>query len=568
MSSRKELADFAGSFLFPESFYSPIDEQVQVSIATALFAYASGDAFGVQYEFKDGYTVESHLTEIADWPLGGVSDDTLLTLLSIQSLAASSPASAGQRFIELLKENLPVLRGLGPTTRDAVGLPVKESEKHFIGNSNGAMMRTALLGMAFKSSNDLNRRQWITEVARATHSHERAVATSLIASKLFTALLEDPSADVLAVADAEAEAISYGDYFSIDFDPDLQISLDPLHTLKAVIGIAHSSKTVEEAYLAACRQGGDTDTVSALSGALVVLRFPATHGFYSIPWVNQVLWSEISTAAQSLEIIYRKRNHAVWVVGPVAWDSVKYHDGQSIERPGGTGANVAIALASTGTAVKFVSYLGDDQLSHKLDKHLKNSDIEMLYTPVIPGPVSHVAIPVDEKGERTIVVISDDKLDQVSLEGLPIQADDIVTFVIWRNSFVKDLEIAQKAGAITVVGSAALTDPLVLAADYLIGSRDDFSGDYSVEQALTRFTYVIVTSGAEGATFYSAQGAIFQPAEDAKVLDTTGAGDAFLSALLHYLVINKTIDAKALAFAARWSALTVSTEGSIPPRFA
>lgn len=568
MSSRKELADFAGSFLFPKSFSSPIDEQVQVSIATALFAYASGDAFGVQYEFKDGYTVESRLSEIADWPLGGVSDDTLLTLLSIQSLASSSPASARQRFLELLKENLPVLRGLGPTTRAAVGLPVKESEVHFIGNSNGAMMRTAPLGMAFKSGDDLNRREWISEIARATHSHERAVATSLIASKLFAVLLENPSADILAVASVEAEAIGYGDYFSIEFDPDLQISLDPLHTLKAVIRIAHSSKTVEEAYLAACRQGGDTDTVSALSGALVALRFPATNGFYSIPWVYQVLWSEISTAAKSLEIIYRKRHHAVWVVGPVAWDSVKYHDGQSIERPGGTGANVAIALASTGTAVNFVSYLGDDQLSHKLDKHLKSSDIEKLHTPVIPGPVSHVAIPVDEKGERTIVVISDDKLDQVSLEGLPIQANDIVTFVIWRNSFVKDLEIAQKAGAITVVGSAALTDLQVLTADYLIGSRDDFSGEYSVEQALTRFTHVIVTSGAEGATFYSAQGAIFQPAEEAKVVDTTGAGDAFLSALLHYLVINKTIDAKALAFAARWSALTVSTEGSIPPRFA
>ena len=54
MSSRKELADFAGSFLFPRSFSSPIDELVQTSIATALFAYAAGDAFGVQYEFKDG----------------------------------------------------------------------------------------------------------------------------------------------------------------------------------------------------------------------------------------------------------------------------------------------------------------------------------------------------------------------------------------------------------------------------------------------------------------------------------------------------------------------------------
>ena len=567
MSSRKELADFAGSLLFPRSFSSPIDERVQVSISTALFAYAAGDAFGVHYEFKEGYTVSSHLSEIADWPLGGVSDDTLLTLLSIQSLASSSPASAQQRFIELLKENLPALRGLGPTTRAAVGLPVKESETHFIGNSNGAMMRTALLGMAFKSGDDLNRREWISEIARATHSHKRAVATSLIASKLFAVLLENPSADILAVADAEAEAIGYDDYFSINFDPLLHVSLDPLHTLKTVIAIAHSSSTVEEAYLSACRQGGDTDTVSALSGALVSLRFPTSHGFYVIPWINQVLWSEISAAREALEIIYRKRNCAVWVVGPVAWDSVKYHDGQSIERPGGTGANVAIALASTGTAVKFVSYLGDDELSHKLDEHLKSSDIEKLYTPVIPGPISHVAIPVDEKGERTIVVISDDKLDQVSLEGLSINTGDIVAFVIWRNNFVKDLEIAQKAGAITVVGSAALTDPQVLRADYLIGSRDDFSGDYSVEQALTRFTNVVVTSGAEGATFYSAQGSIFQPAEEAKVVDTTGAGDAFLSALLHYLVIDKTIDAKAMALAARWSALTVSAEGSIPPRF-
>jgi sugar/nucleoside kinase (ribokinase family) len=280
-----------------------------------------------------------------------------------------------------------------------------------------------------------------------------------------------------------------------------------------------------------------------------------------------VQWSEISESGKALEIIYRTRGCAVWIVGPVAWDSVRYHDGLTIERPGGTGANVAIALASTGTEVNFVSYLGDDELSHKLDEHLKSSDIATLYTPVIPGPVSHVAIPVDENGERTIFVVENDKLDQVSLNSLPIQAGDIVAFVIWRDNFVKDLEIAQKAGAITVVGSAALTDAQVRHADYLIGSREDFEGAYSVEQALTRFTYVVVTNGAEGATFYSAQGSIFQPAEVAEVVDTTGAGDAFLSALLHYLVVNKSIDTQAMALAARWSALTVSSQGSIPPRF-
>jgi sugar/nucleoside kinase (ribokinase family)/ADP-ribosylglycohydrolase len=568
MSSRKELADFAGSFLFPNSFYSPIDQSTQVAIATALFAYAAGDAFGVQYEFKEGYTVESHLSEIADWPLGGVSDDTLLTLLSMESLRSENPAIGRERFIELLKENLPVLRGLGPTTRAAVGLPVKESEVHFIGNSNGAMMRTALLGMAFKSSDDRNRRLWVREIALATHSHERAVATSLIASKLFAELLENPSADILAVAGAEAEAIGYDDYSSIKFDSLLQISLDPLHTLKAVIGIASTAATVEEAYLSACRQGGDTDTVSALSGALVSLRFPASHGFYSIPWINQVMWSEITSARDSLEIIYRKRHCAVWVVGPVAWDSVKYHDGASVERPGGTGANVAIALASTGTAVKFVSYLGDDELSHKLDAHLKRSDIEELYTPIIPGPVSHVAIPVDKKGERTIVVIADDKLDQVSLIGKPIKTEDIVVFVIWRSHFVADLNLAKGAGAVTVVGSAALTDVAVEHADYLIGSREDFSGEYSVEDALVRFTHIVVTDGARGATLYGPEGSHFQLAHTVEVIDTTGAGDAFLSGLLHYLAVHGEINAEAMALAAQWSALTVSTEGSIPPRFA
>ena len=567
MSSRKELANFAGSFLFPHSFCSPIDQSTQLAIATALFAYAGGDAFGVQYEFKDGYTVESHLTEIADWPLGGVSDDTLLTLLSMESLRSENPAIGRARFIELLRENLPVLRGLGPTTRAAVGLPVKESEVHFIGNSNGAMMRTALLGMAFKTSDDLNRRQWVSELALATHSHERAVATSLIASKLFAELIENPSADILAVAHSEAKAIGYEDYFLTEFDPLLQISLDPLHTLKAVVGIASTAVTVEEAYLAACRQGGDTDTVSALSGAIVSLRFPASHSFYSIAWINQVLWSEISSARDSLEIIYRKRHCAVWVVGPVAWDSVKYHDGQSIERPGGTGANVAIALASTGTAVKFVSYLGDDELSHKLDEHLKSSGIEVLYTPIIPGPVSHVAIPVDEKGERTIVVISDDKLDQVSLVGKPIESEDIVVFVIWRSHFIADLKIAQSAGARTVVGSAALTDVAVEQADYLIGSREDFSGEYSVEDALNRFTHIVVTDGARGATLYGPDGSHFQPAHVVDVIDTTGAGDAFLSGLLHYLAVHGEINAEAMALAAQWSALTVSTEGSIPPRF-
>jgi len=118
------------------------------------------------------------------------------------------------------------------------------------------------------------------------------------------------------------------------------------------------------------------------------------------------------------------------------------------------------------------------------------------------------------------------------------------------------------------VGSAALTDSDVKRADYLIGSRDDFSGNYSVEDALRRFTHIVVTDGARGATLYGPHGSHFQPAHNVEVVDTTGAGDAFLSGLLHYLALHEELNADAMAVAAQWSALTVSTEGSIPPRFA
>ena len=79
----------------------------------------------------------------------------------------------------------------------------------------------------------------------------------------------------------------------------------------------------------------------------------------------------------------------VWVVGPIAWDTVIYLPAmpevgkfvqaiQTIERPGGTAANAAIALATTGIETGFVGYLGDDHLSTKLRTTLEDSELKHL----------------------------------------------------------------------------------------------------------------------------------------------------------------------------------------------
>ena len=53
--------------------------------AVPLLAYAAGDAFGVYYEFLEQTSQEIPQVLMAKqgWPFGGVSDDTLLSILTI-----------------------------------------------------------------------------------------------------------------------------------------------------------------------------------------------------------------------------------------------------------------------------------------------------------------------------------------------------------------------------------------------------------------------------------------------------------------------------------------------------
>ena len=69
------------------------DQHLWASINAAVLAYAAGDAFGVAYEFLPE-PVPVDVTSIgarADWPYGGVSDDTLLSLLTIATATVDDP---------------------------------------------------------------------------------------------------------------------------------------------------------------------------------------------------------------------------------------------------------------------------------------------------------------------------------------------------------------------------------------------------------------------------------------------------------------------------------------------
>ena len=242
-------------------------------VAVPLLAYAAGDAFGVYYEFLDETPKEipQVLLSKDGWPFGGVSDDTLLSILTIKSLSQRTPADAAALFLEELRAAIPRLRGLGPTTRTALGLEVKVGERGVIGETNGAIMRTALCGLYVKN----NRDEWIKALVEVTHKSPKAIKCAQIAAGLFAG--ED-----------------FPDYS--DWTPPIGgISLDPLETLQAVVWVVKKANNCADAFAIACSLGGDTDTVAALAGALFAARWPEKADFYSIPWLNDVQWSEIES---------------------------------------------------------------------------------------------------------------------------------------------------------------------------------------------------------------------------------------------------------------------------------
>jgi ADP-ribosyl-[dinitrogen reductase] hydrolase len=254
--------------------------------AIPLLAYAAGDAFGVFYEFLEvpEKNVPQELKGKDGWPFGGVSDDTLLSVLTINALRKSSPAEAAEEFLSQLHIAVPRLRGLGPTTRTALGLEVKPDERGVIGETNGAIMRTALCGLYLDESRD----EWIKALVEVTHKSPKAIECAQIAAGLF----------------AGEDLPDYSDWAP----PASGISLDPLETLQAVVWVVKKADNCADAFALACSLGGDTDTVAALSGALFATRWPDRADFYSIPWIKNVAWAEVEADLLNCADMLVKRN--------------------------------------------------------------------------------------------------------------------------------------------------------------------------------------------------------------------------------------------------------------------
>jgi ribokinase len=266
-----------------------------------------------------------------------------------------------------------------------------------------------------------------------------------------------------------------------------------------------------------------------------------------------------------------------WVVGPIAWDRVMYvpclppsggfvQASQASERPGGSGANTAIALASTGADVHMAGYVGEDEQGAQLRATLGAAGVDVAFVHARDGHTSEVVILVEPSGERAMTGMWPDLLHTVPIPVADINAGDVVYFAGWREEFLPTMTKLTAAGVIVATVPPPLLAP-ALPATYVIGSETQY-GDQNLQDIVSTggrtLRAVVVTRGPDGVAIHDHDSSTAYPAQPVAVVDTTGAGDAFAAGFLRQIAGGGTLGEAAAAGIA-WASVTVQSSASIPP---
>lgn len=276
----------------------------------------------------------------------------------------------------------------------------------------------------------------------------------------------------------------------------------------------------------------------------------------------------------------RPRRPAIWVVGSTMVDMITYADrlpergetlvGRSFSLGfGGKGANQAVMARRLGADVAMVNCVGGDVFGEMTLENLRREGIDIGHVGRVDDAVSGVApIWVEPTGANRILVVpgANERMrpeDAARAIGRAPAVDVVVGQLEIRQDVTAAAFAAAKArGATTILNpapAAPLEEDLVRHTDWvipnelelasLVGAGDPAAAcDPAVLRNLGKRYGVrlVVTLGKRGAALVADDGRrIVVPASRVAVVDTTGAGDAFVGAFAYALATGRGAEAAA-----------------------
>lgn len=295
---------------------------------------------------------------------------------------------------------------------------------------------------------------------------------------------------------------------------------------------------------------------------------------------------------------------SAFVIGEALIDAVHGLDGTSAEHPGGSPANVALTLGRLGQDAQLLSWFGNDERGDRIAKWLSESSVSLAPASRQAAKTSVATASIQQDGSA----LYDFDIEwDLSNSEIPPSVNVVHTGSIAAvlqpggNKVLELLEQAREFATISydpnarpsLMGSAEATrgivEQYVSLADVVKVSDEDlewlYPGSDPLEVAAGWHSQgtalVIVTKGGSGATAFAACGRTDVVTPKVTVVDTVGAGDSFMGALLfglgqHGLLgksgrtnLNQldriTLDT-VLDQCVRVAAVTVSRAGANPPR--
>jgi len=270
---------------------------------------------------------------------------------------------------------------------------------------------------------------------------------------------------------------------------------------------------------------------------------------------------------------------AVVVVGAALMDLVSYVPrlpalGETLHGTdfrtgfGGKGANQAVMAARLGARVALLTRVGRDDFGGRMLENFRSLGIDTEHVGVDDDAPSGVApIAVDPKGDNSIVIVTgaNERLtpEHVERARSAIAAADVLVcqLEIPHDVTFAALRVAREESTRTILNPAPATADLAAEvyaladvlcpnepeAELLLGRPIREGDELEAADELRRrgAEAVVVTLGARGCAVVDGDVRRMLPAPHAEVVDTTGAGDAFVGTLAVELARGETLEAAA-----------------------
>lgn len=239
-----------------------------------------------------------------------------------------------------------------------------------------------------------------------------------------------------------------------------------------------------------------------------------------------------------------------------------------VKHPGGKGANQAVAAARMGARVRFIGCVGDDGDGAMLLRELRAEGVDTTDVEIAAHVQTGLAlVSVFDTGENSITVVpgANFALQTARIRRAVTALDSTDTIVVMQGE-VKGaiIDAAVVASALTertrfilnLAPYRSVTPEVLAACDPLVVNESEASAmvGYEIDGPETalralgdlrgRVRSVVITLGGAGAVWAENgfDGHVAAPPVSA-VVDTTGAGDAFVGALASELAVGATLQA-------------------------